>query len=157
MPIVLYSALLYKLNKLSIDKLSEAASKLAKTVVNNKENIDAFVEEFWNINKSKLKKEYLDMISSEDIIITASPNILIEGIAKELKTKKIISSIFNVDTGKFEFLCFRENKVKVFKEKFPDVVIDEFYTDSYSDLPLMKIAKKAYLVKKNNPPELIKL
>ena len=53
-----------------------------------------------------------------------------------------------IETGKLEFLCFRENKVKAFKERYPNAVVEEFYTDSYNDKPLMEISKKTYLVKK---------
>ena len=148
-PTVLYVAILYKMNKLSIDDLYIKASKLTKVITNNKADIDEYVNMFWQKNKKKLKQNMLDKIRKEDIIITASPDILIKGIASKLKTKNIISSILNVDTGKFEFICFRENKVTIFKEKYPNAIIDEFYTDSLADLPLMKLAKKAYLVSKD--------
>ena len=145
----LYAAILYKTNKLSIDDLYTKASKLTKVITNNKADIDEYVNMFWQKNKKKLKQNMLDKIRKEDIIITASPDILIKGIASKFKTKNIISSILNVDTGKFEFICFRENKVTIFKEKYPNAIIDEFYTDSLADLPLMKLAKKAYLVSKD--------
>ena len=93
LPTVLYVAILYKLNRLSIEKLYYLVSKLSKVALNNKTNIDNFVNEFWVLNKHKLKKDFLDMINPEDIIITASPDILIKDIAQELKTKNIISSI----------------------------------------------------------------
>ena len=137
------------MNKLSIDDLYTKASKLTKVITNNKADIDEYVNMFWQKNKKKLKQNMLDKIRKEDIIITASPDILIKGIASKLKTKNIISSILNVDTGKFEFICFRENKVTIFKEKYPNAIIDEFYTDSLADLPLMKLAKNAYLVSKD--------
>ena len=148
-PAVLSAAILYKMNKLSIDDLYAKASKLTSVIIKNKDDINGYVEEFWSNNKKKLKKYMLDKISKEDVIITASPDILINGISSELKTKNIISSILNVDTGKFEFICFRENKVTIFKEKYKDAIIDECYTDSLSDLPLMKLAKRAYLVSKD--------
>lgn len=37
-----------------------------------------------------------------------------------------------------------------------DVKIAEFYSDSYSDLPLAQIAEKAFLVKKNNYKNFVK-
>ena len=40
------------------------------------------------------------------------------------------------------------SKVKAFKERYPNAVVEEFYTDSYNDKPLMEISKKTYLVKK---------
>ena len=35
-------------------------------------------------------------------------------------------------------------------EQFPNGIIEEFYSDSYSDEPLAKIAKKSFLVSKNS-------
>lgn len=153
-PTVLYTAILYKMNKLSIDNLYEKASKLTKVITSNKEDVDMYVKKFWLKNKIKLKQNMLDKITEEDIIITASPDILIKGISSELKTKNIISSKLNVNTGKFEFICFRENKVTIFKEKYPNAIIDEFYTDSMADLPLMKMAKNVYLVNKDKIKQL---
>ena len=36
---------------------------------------------------------------------------------------------------------------------FPNGIIDNFYSDSYSDTPLAKLANKAYIVKKNELKE----
>jgi phosphoserine phosphatase len=43
--------------------------------------------------------------------------------------------------------CHGEEKVRRYREAFGDAPIDEFYSDSYSDTPLAKLAAKAYLVK----------
>lgn len=155
LPIVTYTAILYKLNLLSIDKLYKLASKMSAAVINNKENADLFVKEFWNKNEHKLRKFYLDKIDNNDIVITASPRILIKGITDKLKTRNIICSEFNLETGKFEFICLGENKVIALRKQYPDVTINEFYTDSLSDIPLMNLAKKSYLVKRKKPPVLI--
>lgn len=155
LPLVIYTTILYKLNLLPINKLYELASKMSSVVINNKENASLFIKEFWNKNECKLKKEFLKKIRGDDVIITASPRLLIEGITDKLNTNNIICSEFNLETGKFEFICFRENKAKAFIEKYPTVVIEEFYTDSLSDVSLMKKAKKSYLVKKNKEIKLI--
>ena len=154
-PLAIYVIILYKMNLLPIDKLYKLASKMSFVVAKNREYADSFVKEFWRENKYKLKKYYLDKITSSDVIITASPRILIEGIIDELKTKNIICSEFNLKTGKFEFICFRENKVTAFKERYPDAVIDEFYTDSLNDLPMIKLAKNSFLVKRKERPKII--
>ena len=39
------------------------------------------------------------------------------------------------------------NKVALFKEKYGDCEIENFYTDSKNDLPMIKISKNAFLVK----------
>lgn len=155
LPLIVYTAILYKLNSLPIDKLYRLASKMSSVVINNKQNADLFIKEFWNKNEVKLKSYYLDKLKATDIIITASPRLLIEGITDKLKTKNIICSEFNLETGKFEFIWFRENKVVGLKNQYPDAIINEFYTDSLNDIPLMKLAKKVYLVKGDKLPKLL--
>jgi len=157
LPLAIYTLFLYKLRFLSIEKLYDLVGKMSSVVIDNQKNADSFVQEFWAKNSYKLKPYFLNILKSEDVIITSSPNILIEGIANKLKTKNIISSQFNLKTGTFDFACFRENKLLAFKEKYPNVIINEFYTDSLNDMPLIKISKKAYIVKKNKAPKLIDL
>lgn len=101
LPTVLYAAILYKLNRLSIEKLYYLVSKLSKVALNNKTNIDNFVNEFWVLNKHKLKKDFLDMINPEDIIITASPDILIKDIAQELKILLVLYLILILEKLNF--------------------------------------------------------
>ena len=36
-----------------------------------------------------------------------------------------------------------------FYQKFPNGIIDEFYSDSYSDEPMAKLAKKSFIVSKD--------
>lgn len=155
LPLIIYTTILYKANLLSIDKLYTLASKMSSAVIDNKEHAELFIQEFWHKNKYKLKKDYLDKLNSNDVIITASPRILINGIKNQLNTENIICSEFNLETGKFEFIRLGENKVYALKNQYPNISINEFYTDSLSDIPLMKLAKKSYLVKRNRPPKLI--
>lgn len=152
-PMLIKNLFKYKLNMLTIDGLYDEASKLTAEVVKNKEHAEEYIREFWSINSRKLKKEFLDKISEEDIIITASPVILIEGIADIVKAKNIIGTEMDLDTGRLTFACFRQNKVTAFKERYPGVTINEFYTDSLNDMPLIELAEKAYLVKKNKAPQ----
>lgn len=146
-PLILYNAFLYKIKVLSIEKLYLSVSKMSAVFLSNKNNVDIFVEEFWEKNKVKLKKEIISLISNKDIIITASPDFLIKGVLKFIPTNNVISSIFNIDTGNFDFICFKGKKVEALKEKFPDIIIDNFFTDSLNDLPLINISKKSYLIK----------
>jgi len=155
LPLVVYILVLYKLTLLTDRKLYNFASRMSSAVIDNKNNIPDFVREFWKVNEHKLKPYYLNKLKEDDIIITASPRFLIEGISDRLRVKNIICSEYNLDTWKFEFICFRHNKVNIFKKLYPDCVVDEFYTDSLNDVPMLKLAKRAYLVKKNEAPKLI--
>ena len=154
-PMLLKNLFKYKAGKLTIDGLYEEASKLTKEIIRNRENADAYINEFWSINAHKLKKEFLDKLKSDDVIITASPVILISAISDKLKTENIIGSRIDMDTGRMEFACFRQNKITAFKESYPDAVIDEFYTDSLNDMPLAELANKAYLIQKGKAPQLM--
>lgn len=147
-PIVFYTTLMYEFGLLSIDKLCELAGRMSKIIIANKEDADYLINKFWDIHTRNLKPDYLEQLREDDVIITASPRILIDGIKDKLNTKNIICTEMNIETGKLEFLCFRENKVKAFKERYPNALVEEFYTDSYNDKPLMEISKKTYLVKK---------
>ena len=43
-----------------------------------------------------------------------------------------------------------EEKVKRLNKYIPDYSIDEFYSDSFSDTPLAKLSKRAFIVKGND-------
>lgn len=149
-PLAGYTLLLYKLNKLPIAKVEEVADSLSHVLIKYKEETSDLIQEFWKTHQNRLKKEMLDKIGEDDIIITASPGVLIDGIKEKLKTKSIICSDLDVNTGKLSFLCMAENKVKAFKTLYPDTSIDEFYTDSMSDKPLMDISDNVFFVKGKN-------
>lgn len=155
-PIATRTVMLYKSNLLPIDKVYELIDQMSSKVIKNREQANSLIKEFWLHHKHKLNKYFLDKINSDDVIITASPRILIEGISNELKTNNIICSELNLETGKFDFLCFGENKLKAFKEKYPNAIIDEFYTVSLVDSSMIEISSKVFLVKKKNPPKRIK-
>ena len=154
-PMLLKNLFRYKAGKLTIDGLYEEAGKLTKVVIQNREHADEYISEFWQINSRKLKKEFLERLKSDDVIITASPDILIKAISDKLKTENIIGTRIDLDTGKVEFACFRQNKITAFKEHYPDAQIDEFYTDSLNDMPIAELAKKAYLIKKGKTTQII--
>ena len=73
---------------------------------------------------------------------------------KKLKIKVIASKV-SKKTGEFlDKNCYGEEKVRRFNEEFNNKKIANFYSDSMSDLPLMKIAEHAYLVKKDSVEEI---
>lgn len=75
-------------------------------------------------------------------------------IKDKLNVKEIIST--KINNRKIEFLCLGENKVKIFKELYPNKKINNFYTDSMNDLPLMKLSNNVYLVKGNKIEKITK-
>lgn len=109
------------------------------------------IEDFWKINKYKIKQFYFDNQKPDDVIISASPEFLLEPICRELGISSLIASRVDSKTGKYRGInCHGKEKVRRFYEIYgKDVIIEEFYSDSYSDTPMAEISKKAYLVKQD--------
>ena len=149
LPIVSYIAVLYKTGKLDIDKIYQLADRFSGIVKKHQDIADKYIEEFWKDNVKNLKKDFLSYISPNDIIITAYHNILIQKILTFITTKNIICTDYKIENEKLNFLCLGKNKVDALKKQYPDITIDEFYTDSLNDMPLIDISKTAYLVAGN--------
>ena len=103
---------------------------------------------FWQLNEKKIKKFYLAQKRDDDVIISASPVFLLKPICEKLGIKHLIASRVDPKTGKYSGEnCHGKEKVRRFYEIFGKTEVDEFYSDSHSDEPMAKIAKKAFLVK----------
>ena len=115
-------------------------------------NIDEEVISFWRVHDKNIKKFYLDKRHDQDIIISASPEFLLKPIANKLKVKDLIGSRVDKHTGKTTGLnCHDVEKVRRLDEKYEDYKVIEAYSDSIkSDKPILDLAKRAYLVKKDN-------
>ena len=110
-------------------------------------DVDKAVENFWQKNGDGIFDWYKNVHKDTDVVISASPEFLLEGICKKLNVAKMMASRVDKNTGKyFGENCHGEEKVRRFYEYLPDGEIDEFYSDSVSDLPLAKLAKKAFLI-----------
>jgi len=108
------------------------------------------VSKFWKIKNKKIKSWYLQQKMDSDLIISASPEFLLEQMVCGYLGVKLIASLIDINTCKFiGNNCYGNEKiVRIFK-KYPDCVIEKFYSDSLSDTPLAHIAKKAFLIQKN--------
>ena len=157
LPIILYTAALYKLRLLKIEKLYDVTGNISFEFARNNIPLERIVDEFWAAHDKKIKPYFREKIQENDLIISASPRFLIEDIIKKRWKCDLICSEFDTETGTFEFVCYRENKVKAFEKKYPGAVITELYTDSLNDIYLMKVAQKSFLVQKGNPPQFIEM
>jgi len=144
-----YQALVFIKYKLKYITKTEAKESFFK-MFNGIKDIDLYINDFWNKNKHKIKKFYKETHLDDDIVISASPEFLLEPICKELKIKTLLASRVDKKTGKYTGEnCYGEEKVKRFYELYKDGKIDTFYSDSLSDTPLKEISKNAYIVKKD--------
>lgn len=104
------------------------------------------VKLFWDKKLCNIKTFYHGIHCEDDVIISASPEFLLKPLEKRLDIHVIASRVSPVDGTTTGENCYHEEKVRRFREKYPDGVIDEFYSDSYSDEPLARLANKAYIV-----------
>lgn len=109
-------------------------------------NVDAMVEAFWLTHEKKLMPWYLERRSKDDLIISASPEFLLAPICRKLQVSLLASRV-DRHTGVYDGLnCHGEEKVRRFRQAYPDDEIDRFYSDSRSDAPLARIARESYRV-----------
>ena len=110
-------------------------------------DIDSQVEQFWEDNFKRLQGWYLKQRNSGDVVVSAGPEFLLKPLADMLGFE-LIATPMDKYTGRITGINNKgEEKVRRFKEKFGDTVIDEFYSDSLSDMPMAKISRKAFMVK----------
>lgn len=146
-PKQIFNLILYFLGLKEKTKVKEEIYSCFKVV----KNIDYEVETFWKINKKGIKKFYYEKQQSTDIIISASPQFLLAPICRDLGIKYLIASKVDKKTGKYTGLnCYGKEKVKRLNKEMPNTKIKEFYSDSFSDEPLAELARKSYIVDKED-------
>ena len=112
-------------------------------------DIDLEIKMFWESRMGGIKKWYLEKKKEDDLVISASPEFIVGEACSRLGIEYMASRV-DKKTGKYSGEnCHGEEKVRRFYEAYPEGEIEEFYSDSLNDTPLAKIARKAYLVDKN--------
>ncbi len=115
------------------------------------DDLDSFIDEFWAKKEYKIKEFWKNKKSHKnDVIISASCDFWLEPIAKKYKVAALIATIVDKKTGEVVGdNCHGDEKVRLFYQEFPKGIVNEVYTDSVHDLPMIKEAKEGFLVKKD--------
>ena len=146
LPRTLVCGILYLIGIMPKKKFKETMFSMFKLIP----DIDKVVDDYVHSHLSLVKPWYYQQQRSDDLVISASPEFLVKAFCKEMGITNVIASPVNIHTGKYEGdNCHGEEKVLRFKQVFQSGSIDSFYSDSYSDSPLAKLAKNAYVVKGN--------
>lgn len=149
LPQLFVALMKYKRGKITVEQaLARYGKKFSNYYVRHigiEEELDAF----WDKHIHKIKPFYKDIQSDDDLIISGSPESSLNIICNRLGIKNYIGSLIDSKTGEVKRLCIREKKVSAFFEEYPNAVIENFYTDSINDTPLIEISKNAFLVKGN--------
>ena len=136
----------YKRHIITIDEVKSDYALFIKEYFKRIDNIEEDFERFWDIHEKNIKPFYAEIQKEDDVILSASPYCLLSVMTKRLGIKNVISSELDAVTGEIGEICYHDNKVKMFKAVYGDAKIDEFYTDSISDKPIMDISKTVFLV-----------
>ena len=136
----------YKRHIITIDEVKSDYALFIKEYFKRIDNIEEDFERFWDIHEKNIKPFYAEIQKEDDVILSASPYCLLSVMTKRLGIKNVISSELDAVTGEIGEICYHDNKVKMFKAVYGDAEIDEFYTDSISDKPIMDISKTVFLV-----------
>jgi HAD superfamily phosphoserine phosphatase-like hydrolase len=113
-------------------------------------DMDNFVYDFWRRRIGRIKHFYQVWQKPDDLIISASPDFLVRQACRRLGIANLIASEVDYRTGKFVGAnCYGEEKVRRFIANYPRGEVDGFFSDSLSDTPMARLAKRSYLVRKN--------
>lgn len=141
-PRQLWGAICYKLGFINKTQFKE----IFYCFLTSLGDITPYVFRFWNKHQHKIKKWYLEQQKENDVIISASPYFLLDEICNRIGIQHLIASDVDKRNGKYTGTnCYGEEKVQRFQKEIGGV-IEAFYTDSLSDLPMMRLAENAYLV-----------
>ena len=150
-PVILFSLTGYKLCLLKKERLETIINNFFAAVLDNTESYPEFIRQFWETRTDKLYTDMLKLIEPDDVIISASPIILLDGIREILNTENIVGTEVDLERKRITWFNFGDNKVKRYKELYGDRKIDAFYTDSYNDKDMMDISDEVFIVKKGVP------
>ncbi|MBT1172043.1 haloacid dehalogenase-like hydrolase [Bifidobacterium sp. MA2] len=106
----------------------------------------SLVNAFWDRNMRKIKSWYEPR--PDDVILTASFDVTVGEACRRLGVRHLIASTIDPETFEVTYLNFNTNKPKRLRQVLgEDAVIDEFYTDSRFDQPMIDMACKGFMVK----------
>ena len=98
-PELLYRLFQYKINRLNEKDIRNTANKIINLYVKrNNMDYNSIIKEFWNKHYKKIKKDFINRIDENDLIITGCPDFLLDYIREDLKTPNIICTVYNKQT-----------------------------------------------------------
>ncbi|MGN1399812.1 MAG: haloacid dehalogenase-like hydrolase [Erysipelotrichaceae bacterium] len=137
---------LYFLKKIDLTEMKKHLYVFLKQL----DDVDELLKQFWDENIVYINDWYKKNHRDDDVVISASPYFLVKEGCDRLQISKLIASQVDKNTG--EVLspnCNRQQKVIRFVQEGYDLKdIDQFYSDSYSDVYLAREAKQPFLVVK---------
>ena len=144
LPKQILAILKYKLSWITKEEMKEIYFSFLKST-----DISGILKKFVDHELRYINRWYLNQKSPDDVIISASPEFLVRAVMEQMGITNVIASRVDIHTGKYEGKnCHGQEKLTRFLQEFPEAVIDNFYSDSETDIFLAKKAAHAFLIKK---------
>lgn len=119
-------------------------------------DIQGEVRAFWDSHLDRIYPWYLQRQRTDDLVISASPAFLVGEACRRLGIACMATDM-DPASGKLRGPnCRREEKVRRYREAWGQTPVEEFYSDSFSDRPMMELAESAYLMKKGAVAQIVK-
>ena len=116
------------------------------------DDLQAVVDDFWKGHFENVMDWYRDVHQESDVIVSASPAFLENSLLELLHVQAVVATRVDPRTGKIDGInCRNAEKVRRFRELFPDAVIEKAYGNSDGDYEMACEAREAYLVKDKAP------
>lgn len=140
-PRAVMSVVLYKLGK----KPSYLMLRELYSYLTDIDDFEYQIERYWDKNERRISSWYLAQKKPDDLIISASPSCIIEPIARRLGVEYVATD-YDRELGVLlnNLMYAREKSRYIIEHGFP--VIEHFYSDSLSDMPLALCSDQAHLV-----------
>ena len=126
------------------------AKKLKESLfsfLNRIESTEQAVSDFWETHFQQIEPWYLEKRCEDDVIISASPEFLLQPVAEKMGVHLIATRMDPYSGTIHGKNCHDAEKVSRFLEQYSADSVDEFYSDSLSDTPMAELARQAYFVK----------
>lgn len=135
----------YKRGLITFERVKEAMLSFLFEI----DDLNGYIEKFVSSHMKNIKPWYLSRKTDYDIVISASYELWIIPFCKKLGIKYVLATKTDKDGHIIGKNCKGEEKVKRLASTIPNAQIITSYSDSESDLPILNIAKTAYVVEGN--------
>lgn len=134
--------------KMALRRESKTRAKQAlyQALLGPLRDVDSLIADYWALNYRRIKPWYLAQKAESDLIISASPEFLLDPVCQRLGVSLIASQV-DRHTG----ICLGANcdgaeKVRRYQAQYPPEPF-EFYSDALIDAPMARLSQRAWLVK----------
>lgn len=136
-PVLFVAALLWALHIIPFTQFKKVCFGFVPLIP-----LDKAVQGFWNRHEKQVYP-WFEQRQRAAVVISASPDFLLEEIQRRLGIPYLICTRHNRRTGVIiGENCRDEEKVRRFKALFPDAVVQDVYSDSYThDKPIFSLAR----------------